>query len=395
MKKIICRTPLECNRRLSQKWNSSIYLKREDLQTIRSFKIRGAYQKIINTINKNTGFVSASAGNHAQGVAYSCYCLGLESHIFVPENTPRQKIARIEYFGGDLCKLYKYGKDFDECLEESQNFCDLHNKTFVHPFDDLDVIKGQSTVVKEILEDIQPDTILCGVGGGGLLAGTIQGIEDNVCNVIGVEPSGATSMKNSIEKGEIVSLESIDSFVDGASVKRVGDHTFTLSKERVSEMVAVSNGHICNEMIELYQNEGIIAEPAGVLSICGLDKIDPKYIINKKVVCILSGGNNDIMRYPEIVEKSLRYRQLQYYFIIDFKQTPGELKRYVFEVLVENTDITRFEYIKKNNKGQGSVLLGIQVETVVQIEIIKKNMMKNRFHYIEITEDDLLYDYLI
>ena len=208
MKNIIRRTPLEWNHRLSEKLNSHIYLKREDLQTIRSFKIRGAYQKIIHSPNKDKGFVTASAGNHAQGVAYSCNRLGLESCIFVPENTPRQKIARIEYFGGDLCKLYKYGKDFDECLEESIEFSHQHHKTFVHPFDDPDVIRGQSTIVKEILEDLNPDTILCGVGGGGLLAGTIQGLMESQCNVVGVEPDGASSMKNSIEKGEIVSLES-------------------------------------------------------------------------------------------------------------------------------------------------------------------------------------------
>ena len=394
MKNIILRTPLELSKRLSKQYNCNVFLKREDLQTVRSFKIRGAYNKIINTKNRSSGFVTASAGNHAQGVAYTCKRLGLESHIFVPENTPLQKISRIEYFGGDNCKLYTHGNTFDECLSESLDFCEEGNKTFVHPFDDPDVIEGQSKIAKEILEEIKPDYIFCTIGGGGLISGTINSLSGIECKIMGVEPEGAASMYESVKQDQVVTLDTIDTFVDGASVKRVGDLTYPIAKKSNS-IFKVSNGEICAEMINLYQNEGIIAEPAGALSVCGISKVQKEELKGKNVVCILSGGNNDIMRYPEIVERSLRHLELKHYFIIDFKQKPGELKKYVYDVLIEDTDITRFEYIKKNNRNSGSVLLGIQVSEKHQIHIIKENMLKNNFKFIEITENDILFNYFI
>jgi len=391
MNKIIIKTPLEFSKRLSRQFNAKVYLKREDLQPIRSFKIRGASNKIFKSINNTKGFVTASAGNHAQGVSYTCNKLGVEGHIFIPENTPIQKISRIETLGGKSCKLYKCGDNFDECLQVSKEFCNNHDYTFVHPFDDDDVIEGQSKVMEEIQSEIKADIVLCPVGGGGLLAGLLS--KNISSDIYSVEPEGAASMYESIINKDLTELQSIDTFVDGASVKIVGEKTFNIAK-KAKGFFKISNKHICHEMIELYQNEGIITEPAGALSVCGLSKLDGN-LEDKNVICIISGGNNDISRYPEITEYSLRYLGLKYYFIIDFKQQPGELKKYVTNILTCDSDITRFEYIKKNNKHSGSVLLGIQVNYSDDINQIKQNMDYHGFKYIELLENDLLYSYLI
>jgi threonine dehydratase len=395
MKNIIVRTPLELNKRLSQKYNCNLYFKREDLQTVRSFKIRGAYNKIIN--NSDNNFVTASAGNHAQGVSHVCNSLNKKCYIFVPETTPNQKVSRIKYFGGDNCTLYKKGNTFDESLYYSKEFCEKNNYTFVHPFDDPDVISGQGNVTKEILEDINPDIIMCAVGGGGLISGTINAVANNNCNncnIYGIEPMGAASMYESLKQGKVVTLDTIDTFVDGACVKRVGELTFEIAK-KAKEIIKISNGELCTQIIDLYQNEGIIVEPAGALSVAGLSKIEPQTLENKNVVCIISGGNNDLMRYPEIVENSMRHLNLRHYFIITFQQKPNELRKYIENVLVENTDITRFEYIKKNNRESGTVLICIEVIQTEQIEEIKINMNKNSFDYVELLNDNLLYNYLI
>ena len=394
MDNIIIKTPLEYNDRLSSKYNCNVYLKREDLQKVRSFKIRGAYNKIIKS-NKDKGFVTASAGNHAQGVGYVCNKLNLESNIFIPENTPLQKISRIQYFGNNKCKIYKIGNTFDACLKEALQFCKENNKIFIHPFDDQDVIAGQGNIALEVLENMNPDIMICCVGGGGLISGTINALKEIKCDIYGAEPFGAASMYESMKANKLITLDTIDTFVDGASVKTPGKLTYDICKNNVKDIFKIKNGEICTEMIDLYQNEGIIVEPAGALALGALDKIDKDYIKNKNVVCILSGGNNDLMRYPEIVEYSLRFKQLKYYFIIEFKQTPGELKKYIEKILVENTDITRFEYIKKNNKSSGSVLLGIEVANKHQINIIKQNMIENDFKFLELNENNLLYNYLI
>ena len=404
MNNIIKKTPLDFCERLSIKYDCNVYLKREDTQIVRSFKIRGAYNKIMkyknNKNNKNNSFVTASAGNHAQGVAYICNKLEVMCYIFVPNNTPLQKISRIKYFGGEKCKLIIDGDNFDESLIISEEFTKNKNMVFIHPFDDIDVIEGQSYIAKEICQELNPDIILVGVGGGGLISGIISYLEQyNMtnsinCSAYGTEPLGAASMCKSLEKNKIVTLENIDTFVDGASVKRVGKLTFDFAK-RAKKIFKICNGELCTEIINLYQNEGIILEPAGALSVCGLAQLDKEYIKNKNVICILSGGNNDLMRYPEIIENSLRYLKLKHYFIINFKQKPGELKKYLENILIKETDITRFEYIKKNNKDSGSVLIGIQVVQPVQIEQIKENMIKYNFSFIELSSNDLLFEYLI
>jgi len=389
---IVKKTPLEFCQRLSQKYKAKIYLKREDLQTVRSFKIRGAYNKIHKNYQPDSHFITASAGNHAQGVAYACQQLGLKCHIFVPENTPLQKISRIKYFGDAQCHLEITGKNFNEALNNSLQFCQQQQGIFVHPFDDQDVIEGQGTIGTEILNSIEPDIVLAGVGGGGLLSGLVMNLPKT--DIIGVEPEGAASMYQSLKENKLVTLEKIDTFVDGASVNQVGKLTFEIAKKS-SQIVKISNGNICSNMIELYQNEGIICEPAGALSVTGLSMLDKNYLKNKNIVCIVSGGNNDLLRYPEIIENSLRYQNLKHYYIIKFQQKPGQLKKYVKDILPNNCDITRFEYIKKNNRYDGTVLIGIEIIDPLNNQEIKKNMSKYNFEFIEISEQDLLYNYLI
>ena len=397
--KYIQKTPLVLNKRLSKKYNCKIFLKREDLQEVRSFKIRGALNKILTELKQkaHTQIVCASAGNHAQGVAYSGKLLNIDTHIFVPDITPIQKLGRIEHFGGSKCNLYKYGSTFDECLIKAEEFSNDNTALFVHPFNDLSVIQGQSTIGYEICDEINPDTILCSVGGGGLISGMYVHRYDNNMNysIYGTEPEGAASMKQSLQTNKLVTLENIDTFVDGASVKTVGDLTYDICKKNNAKIFPISNGRVCNEMIALYQEDGIIAEPAGALSICGLDYLDTDTIVNKNVVCVLSGGNNDMLRYPEILDKNMRYLQLKHYFIINFKQQDGELKIYMEKVLPKGTDITRFEYIKKNNKNAGSVLLGIELDHPNKIDLFRENMKHYNFEYMEINENDLLYSFLI
>jgi len=397
---IIKKTPLEYCSRLSKKYGCNVLLKREDTQIVRSFKIRGALNKIIKNKQYNiTSYVTASAGNHAQGVAFVCNKLDLNCNIFVPDNTPLQKISRIKHFSNNNCKLVVGGNNFNDTLGCAYDYCNTKSGSlFIHPYDDLDVIDGQGNIATEILEDTIPDIVIVPIGGGGLIAGILSKIRDSV--VYGVEPIGAASMTESIRKNKVVNLNKIDTFVDGASIPEVGSVPFNIINYSyklgyLKEIFKVSNGEICNEMINLYQNEGIITEPAGALAVSALPQLDREYIKDKTVVCIVSGGNNDIMRYPEIVEKSLRHQKLKHYFIITFKQKPGQLKQYVREILTPKSDITRFEYIKKNNKNSGSVLIGIELHEPGEINIIKQNIIKNNFEFIQLLESDLLYNYLI
>ena len=397
--KYIQKTPIIRNKRLSNKYNCNVFLKREDLHEVRSFKIRGALNKILTELKnkKYDKIVCASAGNHAQGVAYSGKLLDIKTHIFVPEITPVQKSDRILHFGGSNCKLYKFGLNFDECLKEASNYSNNNGGLFVHPFNDPYVIYGQSTIGYEICDDINPDIICCSIGGGGLISGLyLHRKESNKkYEIYGSEPDGASSMLESLKNNKLITLDNIDTFVDGASVKTVGNLTYDICKKYQSTIYPISNGRVCNEMISLYQEDGIIAEPAGALSICTLDHIDKKILENKNIVCVLSGGNNDMLRYPEILDKNMRYLKLKHYFIINFSQSKGELKIYMEKVLPTGTDITRFEYIKKNNKNSGSVLLGVELDNPDKIDKLKCNMSRYNFNYIEINENDLLYSFLI
>ena len=396
---IIYNTPLEHSSRLSSKYNANIFLKREDLQSVRSFKIRGAYNKIYSAYLDNISNISittCSAGNHAQGVAKTCNHLKIENDIFVPVSTPKQKIGRIKHFGGDYLTLHIAGNTLKESLELSTTHSKTNRSIFVHPYNDMDVILGQSTIAQEIYENIQPEYIIVPIGGGGLISGV--GSYSKMCNpngtLIGVEPENANSMQLSLHNSLATKVRNLDTFVDGASVEIVGDKCFSISEKLIDKMVTINNGHLCTDIIELYQNEGIISEPAGALGISALEHIKDD-IANKTVVCILTGGNNDLSRYPNMVERATQYKGVKHYFLIDFNQISGQLVHFAQSVLISGVDITRFEYLKKDNIDTGTVLVGIELDSPEQLSTIMENMKKFNYTYTIIQPGDLLHSYLI
>lgn len=404
IQKYIKNTPLEKNDYLSRKFNANIFLKREDLQFTRSFKIRGALHKILKN-DTHIELTTASAGNHAQGVAYACNLLNKKGTIFLPNTTPLQKINRIKYYGESNITVKIQGNNFNESLEEALEYSNNNNHLFIHPFDDLDIIEGQSTIGSEILDELPkpPDFILCSVGGGGL----ISGISDIMANtnalaknikpsIIGVESSGAASLDEALKLKKRVKLENIDNFVDGASVNQIGCHNFDkiIKNKNINQVIKISNRHISHSLINIYQNEGIVLEPAGVMPICALDKI-AKTIENKTVVCVLSGGNNDITRYSEMIELNLQYLDLKHYFILEFIQKPNQLRTFVNNILTDGDDITRFEYIKKSNKNYGKVLIGIELQNKDNIHNIIKNLDYYSYNYRKIDTDDEIYELIM
>ena len=398
-KNFIKNTLLQKNSRLSEKYKCNVYLKREDLQVVRSFKIRGAYNKInlLNINQRKKGVVCASAGNHAQGVAYSCSELNIKSDIFVPENTPIQKINSIKKFSNNICNLHIVGASFDDAYNLSKDFSKKHESLYIHPFGDEDIIYGQGTIAVEIYNLINPDIIIGCIGGGGLMSGVSlfsKGINYH-CKLYGVESLKSNAMYQSIKENKIIKLDKIDNFVDGAAVKEVSDLTFDICKNNLDDILLVSNGRVCNTMLELYQNDGIIAEPAGALSLAGLDLLDKNLIKDKNIVLIISGGNNDISRYPEIQELALQYQNLKHYFIIQFSQKPGILHKFVKDILGPNDDITRFEYIKKTNKTYGEVLLGVQTISQRDIDIFKQKLNKNNFRFTYLNDNEQLMSYIV
>lgn len=393
-------TPLMKARRLSDAFLANIYFKREDLQRVRSYKIRGAYNlmKSLTDEERGKGVVCASAGNHAQGVALSAALLHIRATIFMPTKTPLQKIGRVREFGGRNVAIRLVGTTYDESYKEAIAYRTKQGSVFVHPFDDPRVIAGQGTVGKEIVDELGTaiDYVICPIGGGGLIAGVATYLKDKSSNIeiIGAEPLGAPSMHASLKKGNVVTLSHIDTFVDGAAVKRVGEATFAIARKLVSEIVLVPEGQVCTTMIDLYQNEGIVAEPAGALSITALELLG-KRLRGKTVVCILSGGNNDILRYPEIMERSLIYLGRKHYFLIEFAQKPGQLRQFVDNALGPTDDIVRFEYIKKNAKETGPALVGIEQENKEDFSRLIKKMNQLGISYKPIDSRDPLYDYLI
>ncbi|KKQ27349.1 MAG: L-threonine ammonia-lyase [Candidatus Levybacteria bacterium GW2011_GWA1_37_16] len=397
---VIKKTPLQFSQRLSKLYKANIYLKREDLQDVRSYKIRGAYNLMSSlTLNeKKKGVICASAGNHAQGVALSCALLRVKGTIFMPVTTPLQKISRVKHFGDGWTEIKTVGKNFDETSLAAQKYCEEEKAIFVHPFDDDRVISGQGTIAKEIFDKLgkSMDYIICPIGGGGLVSGVGTYLKTKIPNIklIGVEPKGAQSMLKSIKKRDVVTLTNLDSFVDGTAVKTVGKHTFDIASKLINRIIIVDEGKICATMIDLYQNEGIVAEPAGALSISALDQI-AKYIKGKTVVCVLSGGNNDILRYPEIMEKSLAYQGLKHYFLIEFAQKPGQLKQFINHALGPSDDIVRFEYIKKSSKEKGPTLVGIELSKKEDLKKLIENMNRHKIVYTRISTDDPLYSYVI
>jgi len=399
LKNIISETPLEFSQRLSRKYKAKIYFKREDLNETRSFKIRGAFNKILS-LNKNqlkNGVVTASAGNHAQGVALACFKLKIKGVIFMPQVTPLQKVQRVKYFGDDFVECKLIGSNFDEAQKQAQKFAKEKNAVYIHPFDDLDVIAGQGTIAFEIYKSLPNiDYVLAGVGGGGLISGigVYLKSKDKKIKVFGVEPFGASAMYQSLKANKIIELKNVDTFVDGAAVRKPGKITFNLCKKYVDKVLVVPEGAVAQTMIDLYQNEGIITEPAGVLSIGSLDLIKNE-IKNKTVVCVISGGNNDVLRYPEILERSLVYQGKKHYFLIEFAQKPGQLRSFLNNVLGPQDDIVLFEYIKKNNKEKGPALVGIELQNPKDLKPLLEKLKKFGFTYKKISADDPLYSYLI
>lgn len=399
LKGVINRTPLQYSERLSAKYGAKVYLKREDLQLVRSYKLRGAFNKIskLTEAERSHGVVCASAGNHAQGVAFSCKKLGIKGVIFMPEPTPRQKIGQTEMFGNGFINIVLTGDTFDDCQQAALAYCAEHNMTFIHPFDDMDIIEGQGTVGMEILQD-QPGTevVIIPIGGGGLASGAGAYLRQSKPNVAiyGVEPQGAPSMKIALERGGPVTLDEINRFVDGAAVKRIGDLTYKLCKDLLDEVKLIPEGKICTTILELYNRDAIVAEPAGALSVAALDFYQEE-IKGKTVVCILSGGNNDIDRMGEIKELSLLYEGLKHYFIVRFPQRPGALKLFVNEVLGPHDDITRFEFIKKTQRERGPALVGVELQRPDDYAGLTARMRAHRFDFKEINNDQTLFEYLV
>jgi len=399
LKGVINRTPLQYSERLSAKYGAKVYLKREDLQLVRSYKLRGAFNKIskLTDAERSHGVVCASAGNHAQGVAFSCKKLGIKGVIFMPEPTPRQKIGQTEMFGNGFINIVLTGDTFDDCQQAALAYCAEHNMTFIHPFDDMDIIEGQGTVGMEILQD-QPGTevVIIPIGGGGLASGAGAYLRQSKPNVAiyGVEPQGAPSMKIALERGGPVTLDEINRFVDGAAVKRIGDLTYRLCKDLLDEVKLIPEGKICTTILELYNRDAIVAEPAGALSVAALDFYQEE-IKGKTVVCILSGGNNDIDRMGEIKELSLLYEGLKHYFIVRFPQRPGALKLFVNEVLGPHDDITRFEFIKKTQRERGPALVGVELQRPDDYAGLTARMRAHRFDFKEINNDQTLFEYLV
>ncbi|MBC6989767.1 MULTISPECIES: threonine ammonia-lyase IlvA [Hymenobacter] len=386
LKGVIYKTLLQQNLGLSQAYGATIYLKREDLQVVRSYKIRGAYNKI-STLTQEQGaqdVVCASAGNHAQGVAYACQLLGLKGYIFMPANTPAQKVNKVRLFGKDKVEVMLTGNTFDDTFKAAKAFCDERGSTFVHPFDDLAIVEGQATVGLEILKaaPVSIDYCFMPIGGGGLASGVgsvFRQLSPHT-KLIGVQPLGAPSMQRSIQNGQRQALDQIESFVDGAAVKCPGELTFELCRQLLDDVVLVPEGQVCEDLLKMYNEEGIVLEPAGTLSISALHQYADE-IKGKNVVCVVSGSNNDITRMEDIKERAMQHQGLKHYFMVTFNQRPGALRSFVNKVLHPDDDIIHFQYIKKNNKEKGPVFIGIEVKRPHEIQGIQQRMLAEGFAY--------------
>ncbi|MCC2683929.1 MAG: threonine dehydratase [Paenibacillaceae bacterium] len=400
LKDVIVHTPLQRNRLLSEKYSCHLYLKREDLQIVRSFKIRGAYFCIRSLPEevRRGGVVCASAGNHAQGVAYSCNTMQIRGQIFMPSTTPRQKVSQVALFGGEWVDIVLTGDTFDDAYAAAVRASEQQGMAFVHPFDDASIIAGNATVGKEIVESAEApiDYLFATVGGGGLTAGIGAYVKtiSPATKLIGVEPEGAASMGAAFEQGGPVALGQIDPFVDGAAVKKVGRLTYALVRETINELVQVPEGKVCTTMLDLYNRNAIVAEPAGALPIAALDRFREE-IKGKHVVCVISGGNNDIDRMQEIKERSLIYEGLKHYFTVNFPQRAGALREFLDEVLGPDDDITRFEYTKKHNKDNGPALVGIELKRREDYEPLIERMRSRGVQYLELNKDPVLFNLLI
>lgn len=403
LKDAVSHTPLQYDRPLSEKYGATILLKREDLQKVRSFKLRGAYYAI-SQLSKDqlaNGVVCASAGNHAQGVAYTCQEIGTKAVIFMPTTTPQQKIAQVRFFGGNKVEIQLVGDTFDRSAQAAKEYAHKQQMTFIDPFNDLDIIAGQGTLALEMMADAvaegyQADYVLAAIGGGGLISGVGAYVKNTspATKVIGVEPLGAKSMQAAFDNQGPTALSKVDKFVDGAAVEEVGDLTYAHAKTYVDELVAVDEGLVCSTILDLYSKQAIVCEPAGALSVAALDLLQDE-IKGKTVICVISGGNNDINRMGEIEERSLVYEGLKHYFVVNFPQRPGALKEFVSEVLGPDDDITRFEYTKKINRGTGPVVIGILLKKPAALAQLLENLAKFDPEYINLRDNASLYTLLV
>lgn len=399
LKPVVTKTPLVFSHSLSRRYGCNVYLKREDLQVVRSYKLRGAYNMMSSLAKEQLqrGVVCASAGNHAQGFAYSCKKLGVKGVVFMPIITPQQKVQQTKFFGEKFIQIQLVGDTFDDCSFAAQEYTMKNGMTFIPPFEHARIIEGQATVGVEILDELsQVDYLFIPVGGGGLSSGvgTYFKTFSPLTKIIGAEPEGAPSMKAAFEAGHPVTLENIDRFVDGAAVKRVGELTYSICKNVLDQVYLVPEGKVCSTILKLYNEDALVVEPAGALAIASLDGYSDE-IKRKNVVCIVSGGNNDIDRMQEIKERSLQYEGLKHYFLIRFAQRPGALKEFVNHVLGPNDDIVRFEYIQKHNKETGPALVGIELKSKEDYEALVENLNEYHINYTEINKDDNLFGYIV
>ncbi|WP_055447736.1 threonine ammonia-lyase IlvA [Lacinutrix mariniflava] len=401
LKGIATVTPLVKNARYSKTFGANIFFKREDLQEVRSYKIRGSYNKI-STLTESqieNEIVCASAGNHAQGVAISCKLLKIKGTIFMPSPTPSQKIEQVKMFGEDYVEVVLVGDTFDDAYHEAMKQCEALNKTFIHPFNDEKVIEGQATVGLEIIDqaiELPIHYVFVPVGGGGLASGlsSVFKILSPQTKIISVEPKGAAAMLTSIRNNKNTALETIDSFVDGAAVKRVGDLNFAICKETLHRVVTVDEGKICQTILELYNREAIVVEPAGALSISALEQFSEE-IKGKNVVCVISGSNNDITRTAEIKERALLYANLKHYFIVKFPQRTGALREFVVDILGPTDDITHFEYTKKANRENDVAVVGLELKSPDDLEPLITKMKLHNFYGDYLNDKPDLFQFLV
>ncbi|ORV19106.1 threonine ammonia-lyase [Mycobacterium celatum] len=398
---VVTPTPLQLCERLSEITGARVYLKREDLQSVRSYKLRGAYNLLVQLSPEEVaaGVVCSSAGNHAQGFAFACRALGIRGRVYVPAKTPKQKRDRIRYHGGDFIELIVGGTTYDLAAQAALDDVARTGATLVPPFDDVRTIAGQGTIAVELLDQLgaEPDLVVVPVGGGGCIAGITTYLAERTTNtsVLGVEPAGAAAMMAALAAGEPVTLDHVDQFVDGAAVNRAGTLTYA-ALAAAGDMVsitAVDEGAVCTAMLDLYQHEGIIAEPAGALSVAGLLETDVEP--DSTVVCLISGGNNDVSRYGEVLERSLVHLGLKHYFLVDFPQEPGALRRFLDDVLGPNDDITLFEYVKRNNRETGEALVGIELGSAADLDGLLERMRATEIHVEALEPGSPAYRYLL
>ncbi len=384
----------------SKKFDAEVFLKREDLQQVRSYKIRGAYNKMstLSTEEKENGIVCASAGNHAQGVAFACARLHIQGSIYMPTTTPKQKVEQVEMFGGDWITVVLQGDTFDDAFSAASEVCTTQGKTFIHPFDDEKIIEGQATVGLEMVtQATKPlDYVFVPVGGGGLIAGlsSVFHYLSPKTKIIGVEPEGAPAMQNSLSRKQNTTLDEIDKFVDGAAVQRVGERNFAIAQNFVDQIVTVPEGKICQTILDLYNRDAIVVEPAGALTLAVLDQFADE-IKGKNIACVVSGSNNDITRTAEIKERALLYQGLKHYFIIKFPQRAGALKEFVAEILGPTDDITYFEYSKKTSREQGPAIVGIEIKAPEDLEPLVDRMHVRHFFGEYLNDKPDLFQFLV